>query len=75
MGGLDSNFSVIYNKGPFSIEEHYDSEDVTAVYRKHVSIPFGIPGGKLIGMPTAVVDVIPTGSGSKYDAFIMYSCC
>ena len=76
-GGLDSNFSVLYHGVPFTIQEHYVNHgtDTAGVYRKHVRIPGGIPGGTLIGMPTAVVDVIPDSSGSRYDAVILYSCC
>lgn len=74
VGRLESNFSVLYHGGPFTIKEHYESKGVTGVYRKYVSIPGGFPGGSLIGMPTAVVDIIPNGSGTKYDAMILYSC-
>mmetsp|Transcript_24015 Transcript_24015/g.45318 ORF Transcript_24015/g.45318 Transcript_24015/m.45318 type:complete len:206 (+) Transcript_24015:92-709(+) len=73
-GGLESNFSVIYSGGPFTIAEHYTPEDGTGVFRKYVSIPGGIPGGSLIGMPTAVVDVVPGASGTGFDALILYSC-
>ncbi|CAE7526962.1 unnamed protein product [Symbiodinium microadriaticum] len=71
---LESNFSVLYHGGPFTIKEHYESKGVTGIYRKYVTIPGGFPGGSLIGMPTAVVDIIPDGSGTKYDAMILYSC-
>ncbi|CAE7778665.1 unnamed protein product [Symbiodinium sp. CCMP2592] len=74
VGRLESNFSVLYRGSPFTIKEHYESKGVTGVYRKYVSIPGGFPGGSLIGMPTAVVDIIPSGSGTKYDAMILYSC-
>ena len=69
-----SPISALYHGGPFTIKEHYESKGVTGVYRKYVSIPGGFPGGSLIGMPTAVVDIIPNGSGTKYDAMILYSC-
>ncbi|CAE7753548.1 unnamed protein product [Symbiodinium sp. CCMP2456] len=74
VGRLESNFSVLYRGGPFTIKEHYESKGMTGIYRKYVSIPGGFPGGSLIGMPTAVVDVIPDGSGTKYEAMILYSC-
>eukprot|EP00913_Durusdinium_trenchii_P007688 g7223.t1 len=57
-GHIESNFSVRYGPMPFTIKEHYQSQGLGhGVYRKSVSIPFGIPGGSLLGFPSAIVDI------------------
>ncbi|CAK8986961.1 Uncharacterized protein SCF082_LOCUS770 [Durusdinium trenchii] len=72
-GHIESNFSVRYGPMPFTIKEHYQSHGLGhGVYRKSVSIPFGIPGGSLLGFPSAIVDVV--SKGDTYDALIIYSC-
>eukprot|EP00434_Breviolum_minutum_P002907 symbB.v1.2.002554.t1/scaffold136.1/size304296/7 len=74
-GSINSNFSVIYGGGiHFSIQEHYrpPTGSAAGVFRKFVSIPFGIPGGSLFGFPSAIVDVVEGEGG--YEALIVYSC-
>uniref|UniRef100_A0A7S4VZT9 Lipocalin/cytosolic fatty-acid binding domain-containing protein n=1 Tax=Alexandrium monilatum TaxID=311494 RepID=A0A7S4VZT9_9DINO len=75
-GEVATDFSVRYGAVPFTIKEFYDPVDpaTRGVYNKHVQIPFNIPGGSLIQLPTAVVDVQRSSDGSRYETMILYSC-
>merc|ERR1712232_262758 len=64
---------------PFTIAEHYVPHDpnnasMTAVYRKSVSAPFHIPGGSLVGMPTAIARAVLSSDKSRYDSVAIFSC-
>lgn len=71
---LNTNFSVMYKSGPFTIVENYMPEGPKAVYRKSVKAPHGIPGGSLVGLPTVVVGAELSATGSTYDSVSFYSC-
>eukprot|EP00408_Alexandrium_pacificum_P002169 CAMPEP_0171231124 /NCGR_PEP_ID=MMETSP0790-20130122/39744_1 /TAXON_ID=2925 /ORGANISM="Alexandrium catenella, Strain OF101" /LENGTH=219 /DNA_ID=CAMNT_0011697345 /DNA_START=40 /DNA_END=699 /DNA_ORIENTATION=- len=75
-GEIATDFSVLYSAVPFTIKEYYEPVEpaVNGVYKKHVQIPFGIPGGSLIRLPTAIVDAQMSKDGSRYETLIMYSC-
>eukprot|EP00419_Tripos_fusus_P029406 CAMPEP_0172727796 /NCGR_PEP_ID=MMETSP1074-20121228/91877_1 /TAXON_ID=2916 /ORGANISM="Ceratium fusus, Strain PA161109" /LENGTH=218 /DNA_ID=CAMNT_0013554977 /DNA_START=42 /DNA_END=698 /DNA_ORIENTATION=- len=73
---LNTDFSVLYGSQPFTIVEHYAPEDSSkkGVYKKYVDIPFGIPGGSLVTLPTAVVIAELSPDGSRYDSMVLSSC-
>jgi len=71
---LSSNFSVMYKSSPFTIVENYKSEGYRAVYRKSAKAPHGIPGGSLVGLPTAVIGAELSATGSTYESVSFYSC-
>lgn len=65
-GGLSVDFHVTYvgKVLPFTITEVYKPDDATAgVYMKHAQMP----GGKLLNLPTVVVDVSP-------QSYVLFSC-
>eukprot|EP00435_Cladocopium_sp_Y103_P032301 s1778_g8.t1 len=75
---IESNFSVIYGASiPFFIREHYRPPPapthMPGIFAKSVSIPGGIPGGSLLQLPSAIVDVAMTADGEA-EALIIYSC-
>jgi len=73
---LSTDFSVLYGSQPFTIVERYAPEDSMkkGVYKKYVDIPFGIPGGSLVKLPTAVVMAELSPDGSRYDSVVLSSC-
>eukprot|EP00408_Alexandrium_pacificum_P054016 CAMPEP_0171238310 /NCGR_PEP_ID=MMETSP0790-20130122/43408_1 /TAXON_ID=2925 /ORGANISM="Alexandrium catenella, Strain OF101" /LENGTH=214 /DNA_ID=CAMNT_0011704673 /DNA_START=40 /DNA_END=684 /DNA_ORIENTATION=- len=75
-GEIATDFSVLYSAVPFTIQEYYEPVEPArnGVYKKHVQIPFGIPGGSLVQLPTAIVDAQMSQDGSLYETLIMYSC-
>merc|ERR1719356_78431 len=75
-GSISTNFSVLYGPAPFTIVENYDQHDqnVKGVFSKHVEVPFGIPGGSLIRLPTAVVDAQLASDASRYESVVLHSC-
>ncbi|CAE8629290.1 unnamed protein product [Polarella glacialis] len=75
-GQIVSQFTVKYGQTPFTIVEKYDTVEgqPKGVYRKSVDAPFGIPGGHLIGLKTAVIDAKQGTSTLQYESLILYSC-
>eukprot|EP00927_Polykrikos_kofoidii_P034222 TRINITY_DN2905_c0_g1_i1.p1 TRINITY_DN2905_c0_g1~~TRINITY_DN2905_c0_g1_i1.p1 ORF type:complete len:216 (+),score=27.12 TRINITY_DN2905_c0_g1_i1:78-725(+) len=74
--GFSANLSVMYKSLPFTIVEHHASHDSAkrGVFRKNIDIPFGFPGGSLVGLPTAIVDTTVSTDGLRYDSALIYSC-
>eukprot|EP00930_Biecheleria_cincta_P016488 TRINITY_DN13392_c0_g1_i2.p1 TRINITY_DN13392_c0_g1~~TRINITY_DN13392_c0_g1_i2.p1 ORF type:complete len:224 (-),score=30.32 TRINITY_DN13392_c0_g1_i2:8-613(-) len=70
---ISSNFSVMYRSTPFTIVENYAPQG-PAVYRKSVKAPHGMPGGSLVGLPTAVIGAELSATGSEYQSLSLYSC-
>lgn len=75
---IESNFSVIYGaRIPFFIREHYRPPPapthMRGIFAKWVSIPGGIPGGSLLQLPSAIVDVAMT-AGGEAESLSIYSC-
>lgn len=73
-GQVDCDFAVDYGPLPFTIQEHYVHQNRTGVFRKSASAPFHIPGGSLIGLPTAIVKAELSSDKSRYESVVMYSC-
>eukprot|EP00931_Biecheleriopsis_adriatica_P120444 TRINITY_DN95571_c0_g1_i1.p1 TRINITY_DN95571_c0_g1~~TRINITY_DN95571_c0_g1_i1.p1 ORF type:complete len:210 (+),score=23.86 TRINITY_DN95571_c0_g1_i1:13-642(+) len=73
-GVLSTNFSVIYKVVPFTIREIYEPHAIEGVFRKSAEAPFNLPGGHLVGLPTALVDAQLDASGTRYDSITFYSC-
>ncbi|CAL1130511.1 unnamed protein product [Cladocopium goreaui] len=69
---------VIYGaRIPFFIREHYRPPPapthMRGIFAKWVSIPGGIPGGSLLQLPSAIVDVAMT-AGGEAESLSIYSC-
>mmetsp|Transcript_18870 Transcript_18870/g.39265 ORF Transcript_18870/g.39265 Transcript_18870/m.39265 type:complete len:194 (+) Transcript_18870:96-677(+) len=65
-GSLSMDFQVRYvGKLPFTITELYTANGEVGVYKKNADMP----GGKLLSLPTVVVDVNP-----DYSFMTLYSC-
>lgn len=69
---LSMDFSVKYGPLPFTIVEIYDPVNASqpGLYLKHVNEP----GGKLLNLKTAMVDVTESADGKLYETVTMYSC-
>lgn len=64
-GRVDMDFSVKYGSVPFTITESYaPNAELSGVFLKRETT---FPGGKLLQLPTVVVDVSPT-------SYILFSC-
>ena len=63
-GHVSMDFAVKYGRIPFHITEAYAPEAASGVFVKTAA---SVPGGDLIKLPTALVDVSP-------DAYILFSC-
>merc|ERR1712039_366645 len=80
MGGiLNTDFAVKYSLGPFTIQEIYEPKDGSTslpagVFRKSVKAPFNLPGGHLVGLPTAIAKATLSADASSYDTVAIYSC-
>ena len=62
-GTITVDFSVRYGRLPFHLDEIYTPVATSAVFTKRA----GIPGGKLLRLPTVVVDV-------TQESLILFSC-
>jgi len=73
-GVLTAPFSVKYWNRPFSITELYTPKAERGHYIKTVQAPGGLPGGNLIPIDVAVVDVSASLSDNRYETMILYGC-
>ena len=75
-GTLNTDFSVKYGPIPFTIVEHYEPHDASmkGVYRKSVTAPGHLPGGHLLGLPTAIVKAKLSTDKSRYEMVVISSC-